>query len=185
MPHIESVCVFCGSRRGNDPAHRGFAAELGRLLAEAGFTTVYGGGRAGLMGVVADSALAAGGRVVGVIPHFLTEREVEHTGLTEQVVTCDMHSRKAEMYARADAFVVLPGGTGTLDETVEVLSWTILQLHAKPVILVDRAFWSPLMDLLDRISTHGFAYGDLSAVIGIADDPGAAMALLRRANTPA
>ena len=185
MPHIKNVCVFCGSREGNDPAHRGFAAELGRLLGEEGFTTIYGGGQIGLMGIVADAALAAGGRVVGVIPHFLTEREVEHAGLTERVVTSDMHTRKAEMYARADAFVVLPGGTGTLDETVEVLSWTVLQLHAKPVILIDHFFWSPLIDLLERIRENGFAYGDLSASIALADDPGAAMALLRRAAAPA
>ena len=185
MPHVKNVCVFCGSREGNDPAHRGFAAELGRLLGEGGFTTIYGGGRNGLMGIVADAALAAGGRVVGVIPRFLAGREVEHASLTERVVTGDMHARKAEMYARADAFVVLPGGTGTLDETVEVLSWTVLQLHAKPVVLIDRLFWSPLIELLDRIGENGFAYRDLSDSMAIADDPGAAMALLRRADAPA
>jgi hypothetical protein len=139
MPEIHAVAVFCGSRTGNDPAYRAAALALGKGLAEAGIRLVYGGGRIGLMGVMADAALAAGGEVLGVIPEFLTRREVAHQGLTEMVVTDSMHSRKQRMFEAADAFISLPGGLGTLDETIEIITWRQLRLHAKPILICDVA----------------------------------------------
>ena len=139
MPHIHSVAVFCGSRSGNDPAYRAAAQALGQGLAEAGIRLVYGGGRIGLMGIMADAALAAGGAVLGVIPEFLTRREVAHESITELVVTDSMHSRKQRMFEAADAFISLPGGLGTLDETIEIITWRQLRLHAKPILICDVA----------------------------------------------
>jgi uncharacterized protein (TIGR00730 family) len=139
MPEIHAVAVFCGSRTGNDPAYRAAALALGQGLAEAGIRLVYGGGRIGLMGVLADAALAAGGEVLGVIPEFLTRREVAHQGITEMAVTSSMHSRKQRMFEAADAFISLPGGLGTLDETIEIITWRQLRLHAKPVLICDVA----------------------------------------------
>lgn len=139
MSQIHAVAVFCGSRSGNDPAYRAAAQALGQGLAEAGIQLVYGGGRVGLMGVVADAALAAGGQVLGVIPEFLTRWEVAHEGITELVITDSMHSRKQHMFEAADAFVSMPGGLGTLDETIEIITWRQLRLHAKPILLCDIA----------------------------------------------
>jgi hypothetical protein len=139
MPDIQSVAVFCGSRTGSDPAYRAAAQALGRGLAEAGIRLVYGGGRIGLMGIMADAALAAGGAVLGVIPEFLTRREVAHQTITELVVTDSMHSRKQHMFEAAGAFVSLPGGLGTLDETIEIITWRQLHLHAKPILICDVA----------------------------------------------
>ena len=126
MPAIHSVAVFCGSQSGNDPVFRRAAQELGRGLAEAGIRLVYGGGRIGLMGTLADAVLAAGGRVLGVIPEFLTHREVAHPAVHRMVVTDSMHSRKQLMFAESDAFVSMPGGLGTLDEMFEI--WSGVQL---------------------------------------------------------
>ena len=181
MAKIESVCVFCGSRTGNRPERRALAEETGRRIAEAGLRTVYGGGHVGLMGVLADAALAAGGEVVGIIPEFLHEREVMHTGLTELVVTRSMHERKAEMHSRSDAFLVLPGGIGTLDEVAEALSWISLDLHRKPVILVDRAFWSPLSRLLSEMECAGFTSPELLESTAFAEDADEALRLLTAA----
>jgi uncharacterized protein (TIGR00730 family) len=139
MPGLHAVAVFCGSRTGNDPAYRAAAQMLGHGLAEAGIRLVYGGGRIGLMGVIADAALAAGGSVLGVIPEFLTRREVAHQGLGELVITDSMHSRKQKMFEAADAFISLPGGLGTLDETIEIITWRQLGLHAKPILICDVA----------------------------------------------
>jgi hypothetical protein len=139
MAHINSVAVFCGSRTGNDPAYADAAQALGRGLAEAGVRLVYGGGRIGLMGILADAALAAGGSVLGVIPEFLTRREVAHAGITDIVVTDSMHSRKQRMVEAADAFVSLPGGLGTLDETIEIITWRKLGLHRKPILVCNVA----------------------------------------------
>jgi uncharacterized protein (TIGR00730 family) len=139
MPHIHSVAVFCGSRVGNDPAYHAAAQALGRGLAQAGIRLVYGGGRIGLMGIMANAALTAGGAVLGVIPEFLTRREVAHESITELVVTDSMHSRKQRMFEASDAFVSLPGGLGTLDETIEIITWRQLRLHAKPILICDVA----------------------------------------------
>ncbi len=178
---IESVCVFCGSRFGNVPARRALAEETGRRLAGAGMRTVYGGGHVGLMGVLADAALRAGGEVVGVIPEFLHQQEVVHTGLTELLVTQSMHERKAKMHARSDAFLALPGGIGTLDEVAEALSWISLDLHRKPVILVDCAFWSPLARLLSEMEDAGFVSPDLLESTAFVETVDEALALLATA----
>jgi uncharacterized protein (TIGR00730 family) len=158
MPEIRAVAVFCGSRVGNDPAYREAAQALGRGLAEAGIRLVYGGGRIGLMGVLADAVLGAGGRVTGVIPEFLTRREVAHDGITELIITDSMHSRKQRMFAAADAFITFPGGLGTLDETIEILTWRQLELHAKPILVCNVAGWGvAFLAMLDAAITAGFA----------------------------
>ena len=151
------VCVYCGSSPGFDPVYRRAATDLGGALARAGHSLVYGGGHVGLMGTIADAVLAAGGRVVGVIPEALVARELAHAGLTELVVTASMHERKAVMAERADAFVALPGGYGTFDELFETLTWLQLGLHLKPVILHDvDGFFDPLLALADRAVAAGF-----------------------------
>ncbi len=153
-----SLCVFCGARFGTDPAAGEVARGLGRLLADRGITLVYGGGGVGLMGLVANAALDGGGKVVGVIPRFLLEREAGHPDLHETVVVETMHQRKLQMFERSDAFVVLPGGIGTLEELFEVLSWRTLGLHAKPIVIVDQGgYWEPLAALLRSIVERGFA----------------------------
>jgi uncharacterized protein (TIGR00730 family) len=132
-----AICVFCGANPGTDPALAAAAEELGSGLARAGHAVVYGGGRVGLMGIVADAALRAGGDVIGFIPEALTGREIEHTGVTELVVTDTMHTRKAAMADRSDGFIALPGGFGTLDEVLEILTWNQIGIIAKPVAFLD------------------------------------------------
>ncbi|UYN93309.1 MAG: TIGR00730 family Rossman fold protein [Enhydrobacter sp.] len=153
-----SLCVFCGARFGADPAARDTATRLGQLLAAEGVALVYGGGGVGLMGVVANAALRAGARVVGIIPRFLLQREAGHPALSETVVVETMHERKLQMFERSDGFVVLPGGIGTLEEFFEVLSWRTLGLHTKPIVIVDRdGYWQPLAELLRSVVEGGFA----------------------------
>ena len=153
-----SLCVFCGARFGTDPAARDIAVQLGELLARKDITLVYGGGGVGLMGLVANAALNGGGRVVGIIPQFLLRREAGHPALTETVVVETMHERKLQMFERSDAFVVLPGGLGTLEELFEVLSWRTLGLHTKPIVIVDQGgYWEPLAALLRSVVEGGFA----------------------------
>lgn len=155
---IRRVCVFCGSSDAVAPVYREAASELGRRLAAAGIGVVFGGGRVGLMGLLADAALAAGGEVVGVIPARLRDAEVAYRGLSRLLVVDTMHERKRLMAENADAFAILPGGIGTLDEFFEALSWKQLELHSKPIFLVDVAqYWAPLEALLDRIVVSGFA----------------------------
>jgi uncharacterized protein (TIGR00730 family) len=152
-----SLCVFTGSHPGHHEKFRAAAAALGEAMARREVGLVYGGGNCGLMGVVADAVLAGGGRVVGVIPHALLEREVAHRGLTELIVTPDMHSRKARMVGLADAFVALPGGYGTLDELFEVVTWSQLGIHKKPIGLLDvDGFWDGLVTFLAQVRTEGF-----------------------------
>ena len=154
---IRSICVFCGSRHGSNPAYTDAARELGRLMAERGIRLVYGGGRVGLMGEVADAVLAGGGQVIGVIPSLLVEKEVEHRGLTQLHEVGSMHERKALMEQLSDAFVVLPGGFGTLDEACEILTWTQLGLHAKPLGLVNTAgYYDLLTGFLDHAQGEDF-----------------------------
>lgn len=152
-----AVCVYCGTGEGATPAYLAAARALGRDLAAQGIELVYGGGSIGLMGAVAQAAIEAGGRVTGIIPRFLMEREGEMPDLAEIIVTDDMHARKRLMFERADAFVALPGGIGTLEEVVEVLTWGQLGRHAKPVVLADiEGFWRPLIDLLAHMREEGF-----------------------------
>ena len=154
MPRI---AVFCGSRAGNDPAYAAAAAALGSALARRGCELVYGGAHVGLMGIAADAALAHGGRVTGVIPASMVDRELAHRGITDLRIVGGMHERKALMASLADAFLVLPGGMGTLDELCEILTWAQLGLHAKPVGLLDvRDYWRGFLAFLDTAVTEGF-----------------------------
>ena len=156
-PPIDSVCVYCGSSFGNRPEYRAAAEAFGRLLGESGVRLIYGGGSVGLMGVTAQAALDAGGQVTGIIPRFLDELEVGMTGLTELVLTEDMHTRKNRMAELAGGFVVLPGGLGTLDETFEILTWRQLELHSKPVVLLNIAgYWDHFVHLLEHQAAEGF-----------------------------
>ena len=155
---MRTVAVFCGSRSGISPAFHTAAATLGRGLAEAGIGVVYGGGQVGLMGVLANAVLAAGGRIVGVIPEVLMRQEVVHRGLTGLIVTRDIASRKQRMFDLADAFITLPGGIGTLDETVEMLTWRQLGLHQKPVLICDiQGSAAPLVAAVETAVAQGFA----------------------------
>ena len=152
-----SVCVYCGSRSGELAAYADAASEVGREIGRRGWQLVYGGGRAGLMGVVADAALAAGGRVVGVIPQSLMGRELGHRGLTELHVVATMHQRKMMMAERSDAFLALPGGIGTFEELFEVWSWRQLGYHAKPLGLLNVAgYYDPLLGFLRHSVRSGF-----------------------------
>lgn len=170
---MRTVCVYCGSSAGADPVYVEAARALGALLAERGLGLVYGGARVGLMGAVADAALAAGGSVVGVIPASLQSRELAHGGLTELVVVDSMHERKAIMAERSDAFLALPGGLGTLEELFEVLTWAQLGIHAKPCGVLDVAgYWSPLLAFLDRAVALGFVT-QLSRDLLMVEDDGA------------
>jgi uncharacterized protein (TIGR00730 family) len=157
MPPIRSICIFCGASGGHDPRYAAAAAEVGETLARRGIRVVFGGSRLGLMGAVADAALAAGGEVVGVIPRLLVDRELAHPGVTELRTVETLHERKAVMAELADAFIALPGGLGTLEELAEVLSWAQLGLHAKPIGLLDvGGYFAALEAYLDRAVEDGF-----------------------------
>jgi uncharacterized protein (TIGR00730 family) len=182
MQQIRRVCVYCGSSDAVDDRYRDAASELGRSLAAAGIEVVFGGGRIGLMGLVADAALAAGGHVIGVIPAALRDRELAHQGVSELVIVGNMHERKRMMTEKADAFAVLPGGIGTLDETFESLTWRQLGLHDKPIFLVDVAgYWQPLAELLDHIVGRGFAAPLVPRLIEIVPDVAGLMVALAQA----
>jgi uncharacterized protein (TIGR00730 family) len=171
---MERIAVFCGATLGADPAHADAARHLGRAIAARGLGLVTGGGHVGLMGVVADAALAAGGEVAGVIPRRLVERELAHTGLTELVVVESMAERKAAMVDLSSGFVALPGGLGTLDELAEVLTWAQLGLHAKPTGMLDvGGYWQPLLAWLDRSVREGYVTPAHRDAIVVSDDPDA------------
>ncbi|WP_437881711.1 TIGR00730 family Rossman fold protein [Pseudomonas sp. LRF_L74] len=154
---LKSVCVFCGASTGTNPVYREAAVTLGRTLAERGLRLVYGGGAVGLMGIVADAALAAGGEVVGIIPESLKRAEIGHAGLTRLEVVDGMHARKARMAELSDAFIALPGGLGTLEELFEVWTWGQLGYHAKPLGLLDaNSFYASLGNFLDHLVGEGF-----------------------------
>jgi len=157
MASIRNVCVYCGSGIGRDPAYARAADELGRALADNGVGLVYGGGSVGLMGRVARAAKQAGGHVAGIIPRFLKEREVMLADVDDLVITADMHERKRLMFERSDAFVALPGGIGTLEEVVEMMTWAQLGQHDKPIALLDiNGFWAPLVELLGHMRAEAF-----------------------------
>jgi uncharacterized protein (TIGR00730 family) len=157
MPAIRSICVFCGASTGRDPGYAAAAARTGETLARRGIRVIYGGGRLGLMGTVADAALAAGGEVIGVIPRGLVDRELAHPGLTELRIVGTLHERKAAMAELADGFVALPGGLGTLEELAEVLSWAQLDLHSKPIGVLDiGGYFGALESFLDHAVAEGF-----------------------------
>jgi uncharacterized protein (TIGR00730 family) len=157
MSSIKNVCVYCGSSEGADPRFAEAAEEMGSALAAAGLGLIFGGGEDGLMGRVARAVIAGGGRVTGIIPKFLMKREHAMVDAQELIVVDDMHQRKRLMFERADAFVALPGGIGTLEELVEQLTWVQLRRHAKPVLLADiGAFWRPLLALIAHMHNLGF-----------------------------
>lgn len=157
--NIHNIAVFCGSKTGSNPAHVQTAEALGQLLVDWDVGLVYGGGGIGIMGVLAEEILKAGGRVTGVIPRFLMELEVGDPGVTELVVTESMHERKLAMFERSDAFLVLPGGLGTLEEALEILTWKQLQLHQKPVVIVNvEGYWDKFSELLQSTVDGGFAH---------------------------
>lgn len=184
MSEIQNVAVFCGSRNGADPSALAAAKALGAGIAQAGLRLVYGGGRVGLMGALADAALAAGGPVIGIIPEFLRRGEVAHTGLTHMQVTDSMHSRKARMFEMSDVFVTLPGGLGTLDETIEILTWRQLKLHDKPILLCNVAgSASPLVAAIDAAIANGFAGADTRRLFECLDGVEATLARLRSLKT--
>lgn len=172
MPEPESICVYAGSAAGVRSSYAAAAAELGRSLGERGIRVMFGGGKVGLMGVLADAALAAGGEVTGVIPRSLLEREVGHRTLTELLVVDSMHERKLAMAERADAFVALPGGIGTVEELVEAMTWTQLGVHAKPCAVLDvDGYWEPFTAFLDHARTEGFMRDEHRSVLLRASDP--------------
>jgi uncharacterized protein (TIGR00730 family) len=157
MSTIQSICVYCGSGPGKNPAFVEAAKSFGRILAENGIRLVYGGGSVGLMGALAESVLAHGGAVTGVIPDFLVDREHMLVSVQERIITRDMHERKWVMFERADAFVALPGGVGTLEELVEQMTWAQLGRHKKPILILNVArFWDPLCALLDQMKELEF-----------------------------
>ena len=171
MGELRSVCVYCGSNAGSRPAYAERAAQLGERLAREGFTLVYGGGNVGLMGIVADAALAAGGEVVGVIPEQLVGWEVAHRGVTRLEVVATMHERKARMFDLSDAFIALPGGFGTLDEMFEMLTWRQLGLGNKPCAFLDvDDFYDPLIAMMDRMVAERFLHVDQRQDLWHGDD---------------
>ncbi len=176
-----SVVVFCGSRPGRDPAWLAAATALGRGLAAGGIRLVYGGGRVGLMGAVADAALAAGGEVLGVIPKFLTHLEVAHGGLSALEVTDSMHARKRRMFDCADAFVTMPGGLGTLDETVEIITWRQLGLHKKPLLICNVAGWADgMLGAVEAAIRDGFTQASARGLYEVVPDVAAVLERLGR-----
>jgi uncharacterized protein (TIGR00730 family) len=177
---MTAICVYCGSRPGTRPTFAARASALGTRLAREGLTLVYGGGNVGLMGVLADAALAAGGDVIGVIPQQLVEWEVAHPGLTRLDVVAGMHARKARMFELSDAFVALPGGFGTLDELFEMLTWRQLGLGDKPCALLDvDGFYAPMVDMLDRMVETGFVPVEHRRELWHGEDIDALLAWLR------
>ena len=185
MATIKSICVYCGSQTGHDAAYRATAKAFGGALAQRGITLIYGAGGIGLMTIVADAVLANGGKVVGVIPKHLARIEVQHGGLTETVITDSMHVRKQAMFDRADAFVVLPGGFGTLDEFFEILTWKQIGLHDKPLMLLDGdGYWGPLRALLDHVVDRGFASSRAQTLFTVVETIDALFGELERAPEP-
>ncbi len=184
MNPVKSVCVFCGARTGNNPVWRDAAGDLGRGMAERGLELIYGGGRIGIMGDVAQACQENGGRVVGIIPDFLEKAEVGNRTCDELIVVDSMHERKSLMTERSDAFVVMPGGIGSLEEFFEVLTWRTLKLHDKPIVVVDiGGCWTPLADLVDRLIENGFAGEETRRAVSFVDNLDDLFDLLERAHS--
>lgn len=182
MALVRTVCVYCGSGFGRNPAFREAAETLGTALARAGMALVYGGGDVGLMGTVARAVLEGGGHVTGIIPDFLQARENMLEAVNETIVVPDMHTRKRLMFERSDAFVTLPGGIGTLEELVEQLTWAQLGRHRKPVVLVSvDGFWTPLLGLFDHMRSHGFIREGLDLSYLVAPEAADVVPLLQAA----
>lgn len=182
---MQRICVFLGSNPGNRPEYRLAAQNLGAELARRGITTVYGGSNVGLMGALADAALAAGGEVIGVIPEALQKKEIAHTGLTEQHIVGSMHQRKALMAELSDGFIALPGGMGTLEELCEMLTWGQLGFHGKPCGLLDvGGYFQALCDFLDNAVSQGFVQPAHRGMLLSAPEPGALLSLFEGYRAP-
>lgn len=180
------IAVFCGSSAGNDAVYRQEAERLGRRLAESGIHLVFGGGRVGLMGVIADAVLAADGEVTGVIPQSLAEKEIAHSGLTELQVVPDMHTRKATMSRLADAFIAMPGGAGTLEELFEVWTWGQLGYHGKACALFNvNGYYDQLLSFVDGMTGAGFLWPDHRDMLLVDSDPGRLVERIRAYQAPA
>jgi len=178
---MKRVCVFCGSNDGTVPGHTDLAIELGQLLAQRDIELVYGGGEVGLMGTIAATTMAAGGKVIGVIPQGLFSTEIPNEAITELHKVPDMHARKSLMYALSDGFIALPGGLGTLEEVFEAATWTQIKLHDRPkrVVLLDRdGFWDQMTNFLDSVVDAGFIRSGNRAIIHHANTPSDALQLL-------
>ena len=170
MTTIKSLCVYCGSSDRGGPAHHDAAMRLGRIMATAGIRLIYGGGRIGMMGRVADAVMQSGGEAIGIIPQFLEQVEVGHSGVTRLIVTDNMHDRKQKMAEMSDAFLIMPGGLGTLDETFEILTWKQLGLHEKPVVIADiGGYWRHLTQLIDHMIATSYARPEHRAMFQVID----------------
>uniref|UniRef100_UPI001CC71DF6 LOG family protein n=1 Tax=Chitinimonas arctica TaxID=2594795 RepID=UPI001CC71DF6 len=182
---MKNICVFCGSAFGNRPLYRDIAIELGRTLVEQDLGLVWGGGKVGLMGTVADTVLAGGGHTVGVIPGFMVEKELAHTGSSELIEVDSMHTRKAVMAERADGFIALPGGFGTLDELFEILTWGQLHIHGKPVGLLNvDGYFDSLLSWIDHAAKEGFVRPSNMNLFKVADTPAALLDAMREHRAP-
>jgi uncharacterized protein (TIGR00730 family) len=182
MNTIRSVCVYCGSSPGRDEIYAKAGHLLGRSIARAGLRLVYGGGTKGIMGAVADGALKAGGKVTGIIPRFLINREATETALDrldELLITDNMHERKHKMFEKSDAFVALPGGIGTVEEIVEIMTWAQLGHHRKPIVFANvNGFWDPMLSLLDHMAAEGFIHTAQRVKPLVVNDPEAIVAAI-------
>ncbi len=181
-----NICIFCGSSFGNDDAYRRAAETTGKLLARRGIGLVFGGGHVGLMGVVADAVLSEGGRVTGVIPRALAEREVAHEGLTKLIVVESMHERKAEMAKRADGFIALPGGAGTLEEAFEQWTWAQLGVHQKPCGFLNvNGYFDSLQVMIEKMTREGFLKPEYADILVFSDDPSQILSAFESYSPPA
>jgi uncharacterized protein (TIGR00730 family) len=182
MNTIRSVCVYCGSSPGRDETYAKAGHVLGRSIARSGLRLIYGGGTKGIMGAVAEGALRAGGKVTGIIPRFLINKEATETALDrldELVITDNMHERKHRMFEKSDAFVALPGGIGTVEEIVEIMTWGQLGHHRKPIVFANvKGFWDPMLALLDHMSSEGFIHTAQRVKPLVVDDPEAIVAAI-------
>ena len=185
MAGFQSLSVFCGSKVGRNPNYEIEAQKLGSLMAERGVQLVYGGGRIGLMGVVASAVHEGGGEIVGFIPDFLRSLEIANEGIGELVVTDSMHIRKAKMFEISDAAVVLPGGIGTLDEAIEIMTWKQLRQHDKPIVLVNvDGYWDPFLGLINSVVDGGFAHPKINELISVVNSADEVFDALLNASKP-
>ncbi len=169
---IQSLAVFCGSKNGNNPLYIQHAAEVGKIMAEYHVTLIYGGGSAGIMGTIADNVMANGGKVTGIIPKVLVEWERQHHGITELIVSDDMHARKKTIYSLCDAALILPGGFGTLDELFEILTWNQLSIHDKPIFILNSGgFYKHLILHIQHMQEEKFLYEQPEKRLVVLDDP--------------
>jgi len=184
MQNLKTICVFCGSGVGTDPVYKAIALELSDYLVDNHMQLVNGGGSIGLMGVMANRILERGGKCIGVIPQGLKEKEVAHLGMTELIVTPDMHTRKRTMVDRSDAFIAIPGGFGTLDELFETLTWAQLKLHNKPIGLLNvSGYFDPLIDMANRMVKEGFLRAEGRALLRTSDNIEDLFAILNKAGS--